>query len=70
MEKFRYYCVARPPAVGAIPRGWVVDCDVFDERRYIPEIDRMAWGWVEYEFPLSMKEVADYELISAPLEVE
>ena len=61
----------RPPMPGGLPCGGkIVAVEWFHERRYIPEINRMAWGYVEYDRPLSMKEVADYELISAPLEVE
>lgn len=70
-ENVRYYCISRPPMVGGIPNSaMLVDAEAFEERRYIPEIDRMAWGWVEYDHRLSMKEIADYELISAPMEVE
>lgn len=67
----RYYCVMRPPAPGAIPRSRKMgNFEAFTERRYIPEIDRMAWGWVEYMYPLTPAEIADYELISAPKEDE
>ena len=70
MKKYRYYCRMRPPAPGAVPFELGALCKVFDERQYVPEIDCMAWGWVEYDHPLSPKEVADYELLSAPREVE
>ena len=72
MGKFRYYCVARPPILEYIPRNGVklIGIEDFHERRYIPEIDCMARGWVEYDRPLRMKDVAHYGLISAPLEVE
>lgn len=69
MDRYRYYSIMRPPMIGAIPNSaMIVDAMAFDERQYIPEIDRMARGWVEYDRPLSMKDVADYELISAPRE--
>lgn len=42
----------------------------YREHRYIPKIDRMAWGWLGYENPLSMADVAEYELIAAPREDE
>lgn len=68
---YRYYCIMRPPAPGAIPRLHIFsDFKVFDKRRYIPEIDRMAWGWVEYMNELPMRAVANYELIAAPREDE
>lgn len=64
---YRYYCKARPPMIGGIPnRVTLVNAEAFDERRYVPEIDCMAWGWVEYDHPLSSDELFDYELISAP----
>lgn len=60
-----YYCIMRPPALGTIPRG-VQAVHQFDERRYISEIDRMAWGWVRYAQELTPQEIADYELIMQP----
>lgn len=65
----KYYCVMRPPAPGAIPEGAtkIMHCP---ERRYFPEIDRMVWGWVEYERELMFCEVTDYELIREPREDE
>lgn len=65
----KYYCVMRPPAPGAIPRGTQA-AHQFDERRYVPEIDRMAWGWVRYAQELTPDEIADYELVREPREVE
>lgn len=47
----------------------IVAIVTFDERRYVPEIDCMTWGWIECDRPLSPKEVSNYELISAPREV-
>lgn len=65
----RYYCIMRPPAPGAIPTG-AHKIVIYDERMYVPEIDRMAWGWVEYAEPLTPAEISEYELISAPREDE
>lgn len=67
----KYYCIMRPPMIGGIPNSKLLtDAMAFDERRYVPEIDRMAWGWVEYKEELTPQEVADYELIMQPREVE
>lgn len=68
---YRYYCRMRPPMLDTILIGGVkiVAIVTFDERRYVPEIDCMAWGWIECDRPLSPKEVANYGLISAPREV-
>lgn len=62
---YRYYCIMRPPAPGTIPKGVETVC-AFIERRYIPEINRMAWGYVEYYRKLTLHEVFDYELIMQP----
>ena len=68
---YRYYCIMRPPMLGGLPAGREIwEAEAFPERRYIPEIDRMAWGWVEYETQLTPMEVSEYELVSAPLEEE
>lgn len=67
----KYYCIMRPPMIGGIPNSQVlIDAMAFEERRYIPEIDRMAWGWVQYERELMLDEVTDFELIREPREDE
>lgn len=66
---YRYYCIMRPSFPGMIPTISCFGCD-YGERRYIPEIERMAWGWLECENPLTPAEIADYELIAAPREDE
>lgn len=66
---YRYYCIMRPPMIGGVPHSRTLqDAMCFDKRRYIPEIDRMAWGWMEYAEPLTPQEVEDYELIAAPID--
>lgn len=65
----KYYCIMRPPAPGAIPKN-AVEIRCYAKRRYVPEIDRMAWGWVQYDEELTLDEVADYELIREPREDE
>lgn len=65
----KYFCIMRPPAPGAIPNGARLTM-TYADRRYIPEIDRMAWGWVQYERELMHDEIIDYELIREPREDE
>lgn len=68
---YRYYCIAYPPMLcGLIIGRRLMALETFDERRYVPEIDRMAWGWLEYAEPLTPMEISEYKLISAPREVE
>jgi len=57
----RYYLTQRPPSPGAFP-GKPVNLKAFDARKHVDEIGRPAWGWVEYEQPLTDKQAADYEL--------
>lgn len=64
---YRYYCIMRPPMIGGVPDSSALQYAMcFEERRYIPEIDRMAWGWVEYDRELSYEEIHAYELIAHP----
>ena len=68
---YRYYLITRPKTLGDMPSGANVRAvELFSERRYIPEIDRMAWGYVDCETRLTPMEVSEYELVSAPLEEE
>ena len=65
----RYYTTQRPLAPGAIPRLRIpVDFEAWPERQYVPEIDRIAWGWVEYIETLTPEEISDFELVSEPRE--
>ena len=66
---YRYYCIIHQPLEGTIPEHYY-HSKTFFERVYIPEIDRLVWGWVEYKEELTPKEIADYELIMQPREVE
>ncbi|WP_298029643.1 hypothetical protein [uncultured Dysosmobacter sp.] len=66
---YRYYSVMRPIAPGTFPRTQTVKEVVnFDSRRYIPEISREAWGYIDYVGPLTERQAADYELVSPAVE--
>ena len=58
---YRYYCVFRPPMPGTVPRG-MVNLVEFDAPKYVEKIDHEAWGYVEYEKPLTAYQVYEYEL--------
>lgn len=64
--KKRYYSIMRPVSIGTYPRNGVEEIVNFDYRQFCPEINREAWGYIEYSRELSEKEAADYELIPAP----
>ena len=59
---YRYYLLYRPAMPGSIPTKNLVHIENFDDRKYVEEIDRKAWGYVEYSEPLSEKDIEDYEL--------
>ena len=43
----------------------------FEEgRTYCKDIDRPAWGYIEYTAPLDQQQVSDYELVQAPQEAD
>ena len=58
---YRYYCLYRPPMPGTVPRG-MSTMTTFDERRYVDEIKREAWGSVDYDIPLTPQQIIRYEL--------
>lgn len=67
-HEYVYYCPMRPPTIGSIPTYGLLYVEALDERKYIAEIDRMAWGWAVYRQELTPQEVADYELVMKPRE--
>lgn len=65
----RYYCILRPPEPCWLPKGREpVKAERFAVRRYVAQIDRMAWGCVEYAEPLTPVEIGEYGLIAEPRE--
>lgn len=61
---YRYYLTQRPFAPGTFPGRPSDWADISDRGRvFAPEISRKAWAWVEYESPLTQKEVDGYELV-------
>ena len=61
-----YFSTERPVSIGTYPKpqGNRVDAIVnFDEAIFVAEIGRTAWGYIEYEHPLSAEQAAAYELI-------
>lgn len=57
---YRYYCPYRPPMPGAIPRQGLVRAFEYDYPQSFN--GRGAWGFAEYDRPLTEKEISDYEL--------
>lgn len=60
---YRYYSLLRPVAPGTYPKPSEAKNIVnFDDRTFIDDINRYAWGYVEYEKELSWEEAAAYDL--------
>ena len=57
----RYYLTQRPPSPGTFP-GTPIGMATFEKKKYVEEIGRQAWGWVEYQEPLTEKQADEYEL--------
>jgi tRNA G10 N-methylase Trm11 len=58
----KYYLTQRPPSMGTHPKG-TTKVVAFDQRQFVDEIGREAWGYVEYDKELSDKDIDDYELM-------
>ena len=57
-----------------IPKGAIAVC-AWGSRPFVPEINRSAWGTVDYSRQLTPEEIRDYELMPAnvvqqPIEME
>lgn len=62
----RYYSTQRPVMPGSFPKpagNRVIGIHNFDTRTYCEDIEWKAWGYIDYEKPLTAKEAADYELM-------
>ena len=62
-KMYRYYSPLRPIGIGTIPTVHKLTFTNFMKREFVESIGREAWGYVEYDSPLTDKEAADYDLI-------
>lgn len=62
-----YYSIMRPVAPGTYPKGdgvpKVTEIVNFDEKKFVQEIDRDAWGYLVYDGELPEHLENDYELV-------
>ena len=68
---YRYYLTQRPPAPGAVPESRRVRAvEDFGGKRYVQRIGE-AYGWVEYDQPLTQIQIHSYELteVTNPYEI-
>lgn len=64
MATVRYYSVERPIGFGTYPRRRKATATHnFGSETFVCDIGRTAFGWVEYEEPLSDKQADKYELV-------
>jgi hypothetical protein len=64
----RYYSTLRPVAPGTFPNpvdNPVVNIENFDTRSHVGKIGRDAWGYVEYEKPLTDEQIEAFDLVAA-----
>lgn len=62
----RYYSTQRPVAPGNYPKpegNPVLEIVNFDHRIHCEEVDREAWGYIKYEYPLTKSEAKRWELV-------
>lgn len=63
---YKYFTILRPVSIGTFPKEGFVDFVNYDNRRYVPEIDHNAWGYLLYDRELSEKEIYSYDFIPMP----
>ena len=62
----RYYSILRPVGLGTYPLtdgNMVLNIKNYDERKYIDEIRRMAWGHIDYSKELPELVAKGYDLV-------
>lgn len=65
---YKYYSTERPVMPGSFPKpqgNTVLNIENFNDRSYVGKIGREAWGFIEYEKPISPVLLDDYELVAA-----
>ena len=68
----RYYSTQRPILPGGFPKpvgNRALDVRNFEDKTYCEEIEREAWGYIEYEHPIHPESALDYELTPPPRKI-
>ena len=65
---YKYYLTERGPGPFCQPKECSSTKD-FNEKKYIEEVGCKAWGYANYENPLTEKEINDYELVEVKEEI-
>lgn len=64
---FRYYSTLRPITPGAYPKpadNPAMLIHNFDKREYVGKIGREAWGYVEYNNPLTKEQIEAFDFVA------
>lgn len=70
---YRYYSTQRPVSLGTYPKpqgNKVLNIENFEERTFCKQVGKEAWGYIEYELPVSDVFLKDFELVKAGVENE
>lgn len=67
---YSYYSTQRPISIGTYPKWGLIEFENYDERTYIEDIGKEAWGQLIYDRKLSPEELCDYELVFGRRELE
>lgn len=65
MERHKYYSTQRPVDIGTFPKpagNYPIEFVNFEKRMWVEDGAFMAWGYLIYRYPLTVKEMMDYEL--------
>lgn len=65
--EYKYYSILRPIELGTYPKDGMKSFQNFDEKKYINEIEREAWGVLTYNRLLTESEINEYDLAAVPL---
>lgn len=64
---YRYYSTQRPVMPGSYPKpqgNEIVEILNYDNKTFAEEVQKAAWGYIEYEKPLGHFDIVDYELVA------
>lgn len=64
---FRYYSILRPITPGAYPKpadNPAMLIHNFDKREYVGKIGREAWGYAEYNTPLTKEQIEAFDFVA------
>lgn len=58
----RYYSTQRPVTPGSYPKNGAIYIENYSQPNFFHEINRAAWGFIDYDRELTAEEAAQWEL--------